>query len=49
MTDRARAWKPETYDHITRAKRRYDPTNMMRFGHAVLLPSGEPVEPALPL
>jgi hypothetical protein len=49
MTDRARAWKPATYDVITRAKRRYDPTNMMRFGHAVLLPSGEPVEPALPL
>lgn len=47
MTDRARAWTPETYEVITRAKRRYDPTNMMRFGHAVLLPSGDPMEPAL--
>ncbi|MDQ1530174.1 MAG: hypothetical protein QOE37_279 [Microbacteriaceae bacterium] len=47
--DRARAWKPETYDVITRAKRRYDPKNMMRFGHAVLVPSGEPVDPAPPL
>ena len=34
---------------ITRAKRRFDPTNMLRFNHAVLLPSGEPVEPAIPL
>jgi FAD/FMN-containing dehydrogenase len=49
MADRARAWKPEIYDVIRRAKRRYDPTNMLRFGHAVVLPSGEPVAPALPL
>jgi FAD/FMN-containing dehydrogenase len=48
-TDRARAWPPDAYQAISRAKRRYDPDNMMRFGHAVLLPSGEPVEPAIPL
>jgi hypothetical protein len=48
-TDRARAWPPEAYEAILRAKRRYDPENVMRFGHAVLLPSGEPVEPAIPL
>ncbi|HET6826960.1 MAG TPA: FAD-binding oxidoreductase [Amnibacterium sp.] len=48
-TDRARAWPPEAYEAITRAKRRYDPDNLMRFGHAVLLPTGEPVEPAIPL
>jgi hypothetical protein len=47
--DRARAWKPQTYDVIRRAKLRYDPKNMMRFGHAVLLPSGEPVDAQLPL
>lgn len=34
---------------ITKAKRRYDPGNMMRFGHAVILPSLEPVEAAVPL
>jgi len=34
-TDRARAWPPEIYEMITTAKRRYDPDNMMRFGHAV--------------
>jgi FAD/FMN-containing dehydrogenase len=49
VTDRARAWPADAYEAITRAKRRYDPDNMMRFGHAVLLPSGEPVEPVLPL
>ncbi len=47
--DRARAWTPAAYEAITRAKRRVDPTNMLRFNHAVLLPSGEPVEPAIPL
>jgi FAD/FMN-containing dehydrogenase len=48
-TDRARAWPPEIYETIKRAKRRYDPDNMMRFGHAVILPSGEPVDAAVPL
>src|SRR4051794_14621019 len=48
-TDRARAWPPEAYEAITRAKRRYDPASMLRFGHAVLLPSEEPVQPAMPL
>ena len=48
-TDRARAWPPEIYELITKAKRRYDPDNMMRFGHAVILPSLEPVEAAVPL
>ncbi|MDH2444549.1 FAD-binding oxidoreductase [Amnibacterium sp. CER49] len=47
--DRARAWSPDAYDAITKAKRRYDPDNLMRFGHAVQLPSGEPAEAALPL
>ena len=48
-TDRARAWPPEIYETIKQAKRRYDPDNMMRFGHAVILPSGEPVDAAVPL
>ena len=48
-TDRARAWPPEIYEVIKRAKRHYDPQNMMRFGHAVILPSGEPVEASVPL
>ena len=48
-TDRARAWPPEIYETIKQAKRRYDPNNMMRFGHAVILPSGEPVDAAVPL
>ena len=48
-TDRARAWPPEIYDVIKKAKRQYDPDNMMRFGHAVILPSGEPVDAAVPL
>lgn len=48
-TDRARAWPPEIYQRITKAKRRYDPNNMMRFGHAVILPSEEPVDASAPL
>ena len=48
-TDRARAWPPEIYEVIKKAKRHYDPQNMLRFGHAVILPSGEPVEAAPPL
>jgi FAD/FMN-containing dehydrogenase len=48
-TDRARAWPPEIYETIKKAKRRYDPDNMMRFGHAVILPSGEPVDASVPL
>ncbi|MGN6742998.1 MAG: FAD-binding oxidoreductase [Amnibacterium sp.] len=47
--DRARVWTTAGYDAVTKAKRRWDPANMMRFGHAVLLPSGEPAEPAIPL
>ena len=48
-TDRARAWPPEIYETIKQAKRRYDPSNMMRFGHAVILPSGEPIDATVPL
>ena len=48
-TDRARAWPPEIYATLERAKRRYDPKNMMRFGHALLLPSAEPVDATAPL
>ncbi|GAB2721054.1 FAD-binding oxidoreductase [Streptomyces bullii] len=33
--DRARAWTPETYDRLRRDKSRYDPDNLLRFGHAV--------------
>lgn len=47
--DRAKVWTTAGYDAVTKAKRRWDPTNMMRFGHAVLLPTGEPAEPAVPL
>jgi FAD/FMN-containing dehydrogenase len=49
VTDRARAWPPAIYEVIKKAKRRYDPNNMMRFGHAVILPSGAPVEASIPL
>lgn len=41
-TDRARAWTAETYGELEAAKRRYDPHNLLRFGHAILVPSGEP-------
>ena len=33
--DRARPWTPEVHDRLRRAKRRYDPENLLRFGHAV--------------
>ncbi|MFF7858134.1 FAD-binding protein [Streptomyces sp. NPDC007904] len=33
--DRARAWTPEVYDRLRRAKRTYDPHNLLRFGHTV--------------
>jgi FAD binding domain len=48
-TDRARAWPPKIYEVIKKAKQHYDPQNMMRFGHAVILPSGEPVQATVPL
>ncbi|WP_309061738.1 FAD-binding oxidoreductase [Streptomyces sp.] len=34
-TDRARAWTPEVHDRLRRAKRTYDPLNLLRFGHTV--------------
>ena len=34
-TDRARAWTPEVYTRLHRAKASYDPANLIRFGHAV--------------
>ncbi len=40
-TDRARAWSAETYGELAATKRRYDPDNLLRFGHAILLPSEE--------
>ena len=33
--DRARAWTPEVYDRLRRAKSTYDPKNILRFGHTV--------------
>ncbi|MFI9819739.1 FAD-binding oxidoreductase [Streptomyces sp. NPDC052013] len=33
--DRARAWTPETYTRLRRAKATYDPTDLLRFGHTV--------------
>jgi hypothetical protein len=33
--DRARAWTPETYQRLRRAKAHYDPANLLRFGHAI--------------
>ncbi|MGC2999446.1 FAD-binding oxidoreductase [Streptomyces sp. G35A] len=33
--DRARAWTPEVYDRLRRAKRTYDPHDLLRFGHTV--------------
>lgn len=35
--DRARAWSPEILERLSRAKASYDPTNMLRFGHALLV------------
>ena len=48
-TDRARAWPPDIYEFISKVKQRYDPNDLMRFGHALILPSLQPVEPAAPL
>lgn len=45
-TDRARAWSAETYGELEAAKRRYDPHNLLRFGHAILVPGGEPTAAA---
>jgi FAD/FMN-containing dehydrogenase len=33
--DRARAWTPDVHDRLRRAKRTYDPSNLLRFGHTV--------------
>ncbi|MGW0143378.1 FAD-binding oxidoreductase [Streptomyces calvus] len=33
--DRARAWTPQVLDRLRRAKRTYDPANLLRFGHTV--------------
>ncbi len=38
--DRARAWTPEVYARLCRAKHTYDPADLLRFGHTV--PSGPP-------
>ncbi|MFD7136208.1 FAD-binding oxidoreductase [Streptomyces sp. NPDC059894] len=34
-TDRARAWTPETYDRLRTLKSRYDPADLLRYGHTV--------------
>ncbi|MFF9811439.1 FAD-binding oxidoreductase [Streptomyces coeruleorubidus] len=33
--DRARAWTPEVYERLRRDKATYDPSNLLRYGHAV--------------
>jgi FAD/FMN-containing dehydrogenase len=33
--DRARCWSPETHERLRRVKGRYDPADLLRFGHAV--------------
>jgi FAD/FMN-containing dehydrogenase len=33
--DRARCWTPETHERLRRVKGRYDPADLLRFGHAV--------------
>lgn len=35
--DRARAWSPETYARLSVTKSTYDPTNMLRFGHGIVV------------
>lgn len=35
--DRARAWSPETYARLSATKSSYDPTNMLRFGHGIVV------------
>jgi FAD/FMN-containing dehydrogenase len=39
--DRARAWTPETFERLQRAKATYDPANLFRIGHTV--PALDPV------
>ncbi|MFV0134417.1 FAD-binding oxidoreductase [Streptomyces sp. HMX87] len=34
-TDRARAWTPDVYARLVRAKQHYDPADLLRYGHAV--------------
>jgi hypothetical protein len=34
-TDRARAWSPQTYEELATAKSRWDPANLLRFGHTI--------------
>jgi len=34
--DRARPWTPQTYARLRDLKARYDPKNLLRFGHAIL-------------
>ncbi|KOG42674.1 FAD-binding oxidoreductase [Streptomyces resistomycificus] len=33
--DRARAWTPEVYTHLRQTKSKYDPSNLLRYGHTV--------------
>lgn len=47
--DRSSAWPASSSEAMARAKRRYDPTDMLRSGLAVVLPEGRPTEAALPL
>jgi FAD/FMN-containing dehydrogenase len=34
-SDRALAWPAQTYERLLRVKRRYDPADLLRYGHAV--------------
>ncbi|MFE0451009.1 BBE domain-containing protein [Streptomyces sp. NPDC058914] len=34
--DRARAWTPEVYERLRQDKAKYDPANLLRYGHTVL-------------
>ncbi|GHH20510.1 FAD-binding oxidoreductase [Streptomyces lanatus] len=38
-SDRSRPWTPEVYDRLRKDKSKYDPANLLRFGHTIS-PSG---------
>ena len=46
--DRARAWTEEVYTRLSRTKSKYDPSNLLRFGHTVAATSSLTTAPSSP-